>query len=545
MKIRKVKISNFKCYRGMFETTFKDGVNIIVGNNESGKSTILEAINLALTGLLSGRYVRNELSTYLFNRQVEREYIASLKSSKPQTPPEISIEVYFSGEGPEYAEFTGDGNSDKVKASGVTYRIAFNENSYASGYQALLEKKDLNSIPVEYYEASMWSFARKGITARDIPLKAAMIDSASSRLQNGSDLYVSRIVKDLLEEDERASVSQAHRHLREEFMRDDAIKGINDKLNKAAKISRKTVSISVDLSSHTAWESSLMTFVDDVPFHQIGKGEQCIVKTKLALNGRKATKAPVILIEEPENHLSHGRLNELLHDISEESNGKQLIISTHSSFVANKLGLENLAVLRNQNLARVGDLDADKFFRKLAGYDTLRLTLAKRAILVEGDSDELIVQRAYLDRHGRLPIADDIDVISVGTSFLRFLELANKLVIPVAVMTDNDGDPTAVAKKYANYSTKPGIKVCYDTTVDSGGLQISGLPFNYNTLEPKLVKENGWQAMAEVIGLKPTSEDDLHRHMKRNKTDCALAIFESAKKIKYPSYILEAIGDPS
>ncbi|MBN1830093.1 MAG: AAA family ATPase, partial [Deltaproteobacteria bacterium] len=78
MKIRKVKITNFKCYSDTFEVTLNDGINIFVGNNESGKSTILEAIHLALTGILNGRYIRNDLSSYIFNRTVERAYVASL-----------------------------------------------------------------------------------------------------------------------------------------------------------------------------------------------------------------------------------------------------------------------------------------------------------------------------------------------------------------------------------------------------------------------------------------------------------------------------------
>ena len=51
MFIRKVKIHNFKCYRD-FEITLEEGLNIVVGDNEAGKSTILEAINLALTGII-------------------------------------------------------------------------------------------------------------------------------------------------------------------------------------------------------------------------------------------------------------------------------------------------------------------------------------------------------------------------------------------------------------------------------------------------------------------------------------------------------------
>jgi putative ATP-dependent endonuclease of the OLD family len=542
MKISKVKIKNFKCYAGPFEFSLKDGTNIIVGNNESGKSTILEAIHLALTGVLNGKYIRHDLSSYLFNLAVEREYVDSLTTAKPLPPPKILIELFFSGDSKELAALEGDGNSDGVKASGIAYNIEFDEDNYGDAYAELVKTRELKSIPIEYYTATMTSFARKGITARNIPIKSAMIDSASSRLQSGSDVYISRIIRDSLQENERASISQAHRKLREAFVQDPNLQLINAKITTAAKISKKSVSISVDLSSQTAWESSLMTYIDNT-FHYIGKGEQCLIKTKLALSTRKNAEATAILIEEPENHLSHARLNQLIRDLSEDNGNKQVIISTHSSFVANKLGLDNLALLRNSRVARIKKLEASDFFRKLAGYDTLRLVLANKAILVEGDSDELIVQRAYMDAHdGRLPIEDEIDVISVGTSFLRFLELAKELQIPVAVVTDNDGNTDALKKKYSDYQGIGNITICYDETIDQGELEIAGKPFNYNTLEPKLLKANDRKTLATLFGIKADSDDQLHTYMRANKTDCALAIFNAASNIKYPRYIATAIG---
>ena len=77
----------------------------------------------------------------------------------------------------------------------------------------------------------------------------------------------------------------------------------------------------------------------------------------------------------------------------------------------------------------------------------MRLILCQKAILVEGDSDELVVQKAYLNKYGKLPIHDGIDIISVGTSFLRFLEIAVKLNKPTIVVTDNDGNLEALEKK--------------------------------------------------------------------------------------------------
>ena len=274
-----------------------------------------------------------------------------------------------------------------------------------------------------------------------------------------------------------------------------------------------------------------MTYLDRVPFHYIGKGEQSIVKASLALSHNKAEEASVLLIEEPENHLSHAKLNELLARIVSRADSKQVIVTTHNSFVANKLGLNNLVLLSNQATLRLNDLSEDtfRFFQKLNGYDTLRLILCDRAILVEGDSDELVVQRAYMDANeGKLPIEDNIDVISVKLAFLRFLEIAD-------VITDTDGDLDAIEKKYDHYlgeKKKDNINIYYDGEIDEGPLE----EFNYNTLEPKLLKANDLATLNRIFGKAYENENGLLIHMKANKTECALKIFEVDESINYPSF---------
>lgn len=55
MAIQKIRIQNFKCLKGPFEIELNKGLNVLVGNNEAGKSTILEAIHIALTVMYGGR----------------------------------------------------------------------------------------------------------------------------------------------------------------------------------------------------------------------------------------------------------------------------------------------------------------------------------------------------------------------------------------------------------------------------------------------------------------------------------------------------------
>ncbi|MDV3897198.1 ATP-dependent endonuclease [Elizabethkingia anophelis] len=546
MNITEIHIQNFKTFKNSFRLSLNKGVNIIVGDNEAGKSTIIEAIHLTLTGMLNGKYLKNELSQYIFNNEIISEYLQGLEDGKiGQSLPHILIELYIEGE--DTAEFEGNANSKKINSAGFSLRIDFDEK-YQREYEDLVKLGGIKTLPIEYYNVNWSSFAREeGITPRIIPIKSALIDSSSNKMQNGSDIYISRIIKEFLDSSEVVEVSQAHRKMKEFFMGEEAIKKINEKIKTASKISDKKVELSVELSSKNAWENSLMTYLEDVPFHYIGKGEQCLIKTKLALGHKKAKEANIILLEEPENHLSYSTLNQLIKDIKNDSGERQVLVSTHSSFVANKLGLEHLILLNNKKTARLSALssETERFFEKLSGYDTLRLILCKKAILVEGDSDELIVQKAFMvNNDGKLPIEEGIDVISVGTSFLRFLEIADKIEKNVAVVTDNDGNVDALKKKYANYldkNTKENIKICFDATIDSGELEIGSKPFNYNTLEPKLLKVNSLTKLNTVFGTDFKNDDAMHAHMKANKTECALRIFETNEILDYPQYILDAI----
>ena len=408
----------------------------------------------------------------------------------------------------------------------------------------MLKGKSIHSLPIEYYHFYWDSFARdEKVTPKLIPIKSALIDSTSGRQQNGSDLYISQIVKNYLETKDVVDVSQAHRKMKDVFTQEDAIKNINAKIQKDSKITDRKVELSVELSTKNAWESTLVTYIDEIPFHFLGKGEQSVIKTKLALSHKKASEANILLVEEPENHLSHSKLNALIKALKTDSEDKQIIVSTHSSFVANKLGLDSLILMHDLKTIKLTDLDKEtyEFFQKLAGYDTLRLLLAKKAILVEGDSDELIVQKAYMMLNdGKVPIEDGIDVISVGTSFLRFLKIAERINKPTIVITDTDWSIEALEKKYSDYlneNKKDNILISFDSDFDSGDLSIGDKPFNYNTLEPKLLKINDLETFNRIFGTTHTTNDEMHKFMKANKTECALALFETAEQFHIPDYI--------
>lgn len=532
MIIEKVIIENYKSFEEHFELKFSSDVSIVVGDNEVGKTSLLEAINLALTNQINGRNSVYELTPYLFNTKAIKKYIQSLKSGKKIQLPKIIIELYLKST-EEVQPLRGTNNLKKEDCPGIHLSIEFNE-SYAKEYEKYIENPDdINTIPIEYYEVKWYSFAYDSITNRSIPINATYIDTSSIKLINGTDKYISKIINDILEDREKAQLSLSYRKLKETFASEASILGINQKLNTVkGNITNKELAVAVDVSTKSNWESALTSYLDEVPFSYAGQGEQSSIKMRLALE-TQAQDSSVVLIEEPENHLSFSNMNKLIEGISSKCNGKQLILTTHSTYVVNKLGLENLILFnKNKKTMYLSELkeDTQKYFKKLPGYDTLRMLLSENPILCEGPSDELIIQKAYLNEYGKLPIEDGIDVITVkGLSFKRFLEIANLLEKPIKVVTDNDGDIDAIKDKYKEYDRNTNIQIFYD------------LDIKYKTLEPQIVKVNRLEILNKVLEIKKTTEEDMIDYMIKNKAECALKIFESKEKIYMPEYIKNAI----
>ena len=181
MSIKKIKITNFKGFKDEFIFELNEGINILVGNNETGKSTILEAIHVALTGMYRGKSIHTELSQYLFNKTTVDEYLNAIKSGESTEPPRICIEIFFNGS--IDPDFEGNQNSDKAnKVEGLRFEITYN-NKFNDEYSKLVESKNIASIPIEYYEATWTTFARQTITVRSIPIKSAIkyVSFGSSR----------------------------------------------------------------------------------------------------------------------------------------------------------------------------------------------------------------------------------------------------------------------------------------------------------------------------------------------------------------------------
>ena len=532
MFISKLHIVGFRCFKD-FEIKFNEHQNILVGNNSVGKSTILDAINLCVSGMHRGQPIRNSLSSYLFHQDYVTEYLKSCEEENIQIGlPKISIEVFFEGKDDEVgilSEFEGDFSSVQ-SGQGVRIDIEFDEE-YKEEYEELCKNPtQIKSLPIEYYKCTRQTFARNKVTNRIMPMHSLLVDTSSVANNRGFvDSYLNRMISDLLASDDRVILASAFRQMKEDFSDNLSVKEVVDKY----KYFVQDFSLSLDPSVSTNWESLLVAKIKDIPFHYIGKGEQCMTKTYMALQPRSG-KPCALLIEEPENHLSHTKLNIFLDQIGERNKNRQIIVTTHSSVVCNKLDLGNLILLGGDTPIYFNAIEESTriFFTKLSGYDTLRVVLSNKAILVEGPCDDLIIQKAYKDRYRKLPIQDGIDIISVsGLSFKRYLTLVKGMNKQIAIITDNDGKSQ---KKHEWYDNDQTETIRFFISDDD----------NAKTLEPQIVAANNenLDKLCKMVGY--NGECDalaLAEFMQKNKTDSVLSIFEAEDSIAIPQYIQEAI----
>jgi len=282
-------------------------------------------------------------------------------------------------------------------------------------------------------------------------------------------------------------------------------------------------------------ETDLVITEDDIPIESKGKGRQCFIKTEFALRKNEDEQSlDVLLLEEPENHLSHTNMKRLIQRIS-ECEKKQLFIATHSSLVSTRLDLRKSILLNSASpkpvvLKNLPD-DTAKFFIKAPDNYVLEFVLSQKVILVEGDAEFILFDALYKKQPGNSALEKDgVHVISVGgTSFKRFLDLAKLLDIKTAVVRDNDGDyQKNCVDRYADYS--------------NGHMRIfSDKDPARRTFEVCFYQDNK-KACDDLfqIGRKTLSVEE---YMLGNKADAAFELLDKKEaSLVAPTYIQEAIA---
>ncbi len=528
--INRIIVKGYRRF-GTLDISPNAGMNIIVGDNESGKSTLLEAVALALTGKVNGRWASEELSPFWFNQARVAEFFAKYGTDDQVALPEILIELYLADRD-EFQRLRGVHNSLQTpECPGVRLRVVPSDQ-YAEEFEAYLQDSPPAILPVEFYTVDWRDFADNPLTQRPKELAASFIDSRTIRSTSGVDYHTREMLAENIDPKERARIAIAHRKSRQELT-EGTLAEINARLAKEhSSLHDRPIGLQMDQSARASWESGIVPQVDDIPFAMAGQGQQAAIKVALAMSRTSGTST-FILIEEPENHLSHTSLTKLIARIEGlASDDQQLFVTTHSSFVLNRLGVDKLVLLHDETPAKLEDLGEDTaaYFRKLAGYDTLRLVLARKLALVEGPSDTIALERAYKDATGRLPSEDGIDIISMGgLTFKRALELCACLDRQAVALQDNDDRSQAEVLSEVDHLLVPGKRI-----------MLVSDPAKGKTLEPQMCSVNDDKTLRRVLGI--TDRAKPVTWMTNNKTEWALRVLDASETIAFPDYITEAVG---
>lgn len=551
MLIESLRLINFKKFKDQ-TFDFNEDVNIFVGDNNAGKSTILEALEIVLNFQYRGRPFNSEFSPDLFNAETVSTFRASPKS--PGDLPILVIEAYMKN----VPDYRGANNSLKKDAQGVQIKVSFDPDFTDAYNDYLASGAAITSIPVEFYQVEWMDFAWNVIKPMTKQFRALYIDPTRIHPTFGKNQYISNVLSTALRKDEEYRLSLHYRETLQSFNHTDEVTTVNKDLDSDNRITEKKLTIAANTMPAGAIQNGLQLEVNAVPFHMIGKGEQSKVQIKLALHN-KSKDIDLVMMEEPENHLSHVELSKLVQDIEDQRDGKQLFLTTHSSYVLNKLSIDKICLLHD-TYKRLHLLDKGvvKTLKRLPGYDTLRVALSRKVVLVEGPSDELILKKIYKDTHKeRLPEQDGIDIIVVrGVGFKTFIAIGKEIGTAINVLRDNDGDyENNVVEARKDYTDFPNIKL------------VSSTKNNEFSLEPAMILANAdsekeLQAFAEIVlstktiklfTAKPTFAEKLEFIVEwfrsgdgdgkgKKKVDTAIRIFETNERFKYPAFLAEVLN---
>ncbi len=148
--IKKLKVVNFKKFN-TFSVDFNDNINILVGDNESGKSSIIEAINYILSG--SKSKIEATGLENLFNSDTINSYLASEKLIEEL--PTLLVEIYLDDQ--NNPDLSGKNNSEGIICDGLKLEIIPNDE-FSKEVKVILQQNE-TVFPFEYYSIKFSTFS--------------------------------------------------------------------------------------------------------------------------------------------------------------------------------------------------------------------------------------------------------------------------------------------------------------------------------------------------------------------------------------------------
>jgi putative ATP-dependent endonuclease of the OLD family len=513
--ILKIKLLNFKKFKS-FEIKFDEHLNLLIGDNEAGKSSILTAIDLVIGG--SKNKIENLGLDNLFNTDVIEDFLNSDRDLSKL--PELHIELYLNEQ--ENEELNGINNLDRIECDGL--RLICKANDELQKDIAEIFRNPNAVFPFEFYVIEFKTFCDQQYTGFRKFLKHIVIDNTQMSSEFAMKEYVREIFnKNITDNSEKFNFQNQYRLGKEDY-KNNILSPINARIG--------DYDFGLKTSAKSNLDTDLTIFDGKVMIENKGKGKQCIIKTELVLQ-KSNMDLDVILLEEPENHLSHINMKLLIRKIR-ESTESQIFIATHSDLISARLDLRKTILLNSNSnspllLKQLPD-DTAKFFIKAPDNNILQYVLSKKVILVEGDA-EYILMEAFFEKVAGVSLeSENIHIISIGgISFKRYLDIAKILNVRTAVIRDNDKNfQKNCIDNFSDYQQE-NIKIFAD------------LDNNKYTFEVALYEDNK-RVCDELFGAgrRTLSVQDF---MLDNKADVAFSLLENKiQEISIPQYINDAIA---
>jgi putative ATP-dependent endonuclease of the OLD family len=193
----------------------------------------------------------------------------------------------------------------------------------------------------------------------------------------------------------------------------------------------------------------------------LGSNNLLFMACELLLLGKDPDGLPLLLVEEPEAHLHPQRQLRLMEFLTaaagkkiEGSRSVQVILTTHSPNLSSKIPLRNLVLIEKQKAfplaegatrLQKGDY---RFLERFLDSTRANLFFARGLIVVEGDAEAILIP-TLAELIGYDLTAHGVSIINVGgTGLRRYARIlqraegaADELSVPVACLADMDVMP--------------------------------------------------------------------------------------------------------
>lgn len=418
------------------------GLNVIIGENDSGKTAIIDAIKLVL-----------KTHSYEYIRVDDKDFFQDANRFRI----ELTFEELIPEEAKNFTEWLGwNGTGANAKSFlRLNYDVKRQKNKILptdvkagvdeDGYLLTAEAK-------EYLKATYLKPLRDAenelIAKRNSRLSQILLgDEAFKGKEKDNDLV--KIFSGLKEElenyfkgiDSETGQPKATEGRQIKDKIDSYIKSFYSKDNES-----EFESTSTDIKS--ILEKLTLTLKGE-PNPGLGTLNRLFMATELLhLTKSNWSGLRLGLVEELEAHL-HPQAQMQVIEAFQKQKDIQLILSTHSPNLASKLKLENLIICNNANTFPMGDTytklgkDDYKFLEKFLDTTKSNLFFAKGVILVEGWAEELLLP-SIAKAIGISLTEKGVSIVNIGhTGFDHYAKIYLRqaepnMTIPVAVITDSD-----------------------------------------------------------------------------------------------------------